>query len=108
MTLGFSLMTTPHTATVLEGMPCTMYDIHNKGSDYIVELIRNGAITLIVHTVHTSNTEHLQQDIAIRRAAVKHNTFYTTTIAGAHAVIEALHHTESSTVLSLHDINPVT
>lgn len=87
---GFELYATDGTHAVLEAAGIDVERINKvrEGRPHIVDLFKNGEIALIVNT--TEGSQAIKDSAAIRRAALQHKVFSTTTIAGAFAVIEAL------------------
>ncbi|MFY9178263.1 MAG: hypothetical protein WAO12_00610, partial [Venatoribacter sp.] len=59
-----------------------------EGRPHIVDMIKNEDIDLIVNT--TEGAQALADSADIRRSALQHKVYYTTTLAGAEAVVEAL------------------
>lgn len=84
--LGFSLYATRGTAQVLQevGLPVIAVNKVAEGRPHIVDMIKNGEITLIINTV-TNKRSAVQDSYSIRRAALQAKITYYTTIAGARA-----------------------
>lgn len=53
-----------------------------------MDAIKNDEIALIVNT--TEGTQAILDSADIRRSALQHKVYYTTTLAGAEAVVEGL------------------
>ena len=87
---GFSLVSTEGTAKVLKeaGIAVTRVNKVTEGRPHIVDMIKNHEIALIVNT--TEGSQALKDSADIRRSALQHKVYYTTTLAGAEAVVEAL------------------
>ncbi|MCY0966894.1 carbamoyl-phosphate synthase large subunit [Parathalassolituus penaei] len=87
---GFSLVCTDGTRRVLEeaGVASERINKVNQGRPHIVDLIKNDGIDLIVNT--TDGAQAISDSADIRRSALQHKVYYTTTMAGAEAVVEAL------------------
>ena len=87
---GFSLVATKGTAKVLgeAGLEVKVVNKVLEGRPHIVDMIKNDQIALIVNT--TEGKQATRDSFAIRRSALQHKVFYTTTIAAAHAVCQAL------------------
>ena len=102
--LGFEICATTGTAHSLNdaGITCEVVHKVKEGKrPHIVDRIKNGEISLIVNT--TEGKQAVIDSATIRCEAVWNKVCYTTTIAGAYAIIEALCCDESS-VYSLEDL----
>jgi len=88
--LGFDMVATQGTAAVIEaaGLPVRRVNKVMEGRPHIVDMIKNEEIHLIVNT--TEGKQAIADSSAIRRTALRHDVFCTTTLAGASAVCEAL------------------
>jgi carbamoyl-phosphate synthase large subunit len=69
----------------------------------IVDSIKNDEIALIVNT--TEGTQAIADSADIRRSALQHKVTYTTTLAGAEAVVEGLNAEGLNVVRRLQDIH---
>ena len=87
---GFSLCATEGTASVISeaGVECLRVNKVAEGHPHVVDMMKNDAINLIVNT--TEGRQAITDSHSIRVTAVQHKVFYTTTIAGAKAIIAAL------------------
>lgn len=87
---GFTLVSTEGTAKVLSGADIAVTRVNKvtEGRPHIVDMIKNHDIALIVNT--TDGVQALKDSADIRRSALQHKVYYTTTLAGAEAVVEAL------------------
>ena len=87
---GFSLCATEGTASVISeaGVECLRVNKVAEGHPHVVDMMKNDAINLIVNT--TEGRQAITDSHSIRATAVQHKVFYTTTIAGAKAIIAAL------------------
>jgi carbamoyl-phosphate synthase large subunit len=96
--LGFSLCATHGTASVLraKGIDCLGVNKVREGQPHIVDMLKNDEIDLIVNT--TEDKEAIADSYSIRRTALQHKVFYTTTMAGAAATIMALKQKDSDAV----------
>jgi carbamoyl-phosphate synthase large subunit len=83
--LGFSLYATRGTASVLAaaGLAVTQVNKVTEGRPHVVDMIKNGEISLIVNTVEDKRA--VQDSYAIRHAALQNRITYFTTLAGARA-----------------------
>ena len=102
---GFSLVATKGTAKVLgdAGLEVQVVNKVLEGRPHIVDMIKNDQIALIVNT--TEGKQATRDSFAIRRSALQHKVFYTTTIAAAHAVCQALGISGEPTVRRLQDLH---
>ena len=103
--LGFDLCATHGTAMVLQeaGLECRRINKVREGHPHVVDLLKNDEIDLIVNT--TENKEAIADSFSIRRTALQHKVFYTTTIAGAKALIMALQQNDRGEVNRLQDLH---
>jgi carbamoyl-phosphate synthase large subunit len=88
--LGFKMVATTGTAAIIEaaGLPVSRVNKVLEGRPHVVDMIKNKEIQLIVNT--TEGKQAIADSSAIRRSALRHDVFCTTTLAGASAVCEAL------------------
>jgi carbamoyl-phosphate synthase large subunit len=88
--LGFKMVATTGTAAIIEaaGLPVNRVNKVLEGRPHVVDMIKNKEIQLIVNT--TEGKQAIADSAAIRRSALRHDVFCTTTLAGASAVCEAL------------------
>ncbi len=88
--LGFEIVATRGTANTLEtaGVACAKVNKVGEGRPHIVDMVKNGEISLIINT--TEGKQAIADSCEIRRAALQHKVTYTTTIAGAWATGMAL------------------
>jgi carbamoyl-phosphate synthase large subunit len=87
---GFRLVCTQGTCETLKeaGVEAERVNKVNQGRPHIVDMINNDEIDLIVNT--TDGVQAIKDSADIRRSALQHKVYYTTTMAGAEAVVEAL------------------
>ncbi len=90
--LGFSLCATRGTAAVLNGAGLAVTPVNKvaEGRPHIVDMIKNGEISLIVNTVE--DRQAVQDSYAIRHAALHNKITYYTTLAGARAACVGMGH----------------
>jgi carbamoyl-phosphate synthase large subunit len=102
---GFELYATDGTYAVLKQANISVTRINKvrEGRPHIVDLLKNGEIALIVNT--TEGSQAIKDSAEIRRAALQHKVYSTTTIAGAFAVIEALQSGRVKQVRRLQDLH---
>jgi len=103
--LGFSLVATAGTATLLEeaGLSVARVNKVAEGRPNIVDMIKNGEIVYVINT--TEGRKAIADSAEIRRSALQHKVPYTTTLAGAAATAEALKYGEEKTVRRLQDVH---
>ncbi len=102
--LGFKLYATRGTARVLNdnSIECKAVNKVLEGRPHIVDLIKNGEVDLIVNT--TSGKEAINDSYIIRKTALQHSVTYTTTIAGADAIIRALRYSGENELYKLQEL----
>ncbi len=102
---GFKLVATRGTAKVISdaGLEVKVVNKVLEGRPHIVDMIKNDEIALIVNT--TEGKQAIRDSFAIRRSALQHRVFYTTTITAAHAVCQALGISGEPTVRRLQDLH---
>jgi carbamoyl-phosphate synthase large subunit len=88
--LGFSLVATRGTAALLQaaGLDCRVVLKVNEGRPNAVDLLKAGAIQLVVYT--TIGAMSFEDEKSIRRAAITYRVPCITTISGAKAAAEAI------------------
>ncbi len=84
--LGFALYATRGTATVLAaaGLAVTPVNKVTEGRPHIVDMIKNGEMSLIINTVEDKRSA-IQDSYSIRNAVLQARVTYYTTLAGARA-----------------------
>ena len=102
MQLGFSLRATRGTAAVISdaGIAVEVVNKVAEGRPHIVDMIKNGEISLIVNTVD-SRPSVMRDSYSIRHAALQGRVTYFTTLAGARAACVGMRHL---TALSVYDL----
>ncbi|MCG8394292.1 MAG: carbamoyl-phosphate synthase large subunit, partial [Pseudomonadales bacterium] len=102
---GFDLVATRGTAKVINDAGLAVKEVNKvlEGRPHIVDMIKNDEIALIVNT--TEGKQAIRDSFAIRRSALQHKVFYTTTITAAHAVCQALGISGEPTVRRLQDLH---
>ena len=105
MELGYSLVATHGTAEVIEkaGLPVTGVNKVAEGRPHIVDMLKNDEIQVVFNT--TEGKQAIADSSTIRRTALRHNVFCTTTIAGALAVCEALKFGNNMSVYTIQDLH---
>ena len=103
--LGYSVVATHGTAAVIEGAGLEVVGVNKvaEGRPHIVDMLKNDEIQLIVNT--TEGKQAISDSSTIRRTALRHSVFCTTTIAGALAVCEALSFSGNMSVYTIQDLH---
>ncbi|HEX4273922.1 MAG TPA: carbamoyl-phosphate synthase large subunit [Bryobacteraceae bacterium] len=88
--LGFDLVATRGTAALLQaaGLKCRVVFKVNEGRPNAVDLLKAGAIQLVVYT--TTGALSFEDEKSIRRAAITYRVPCITTMSGARATVEAI------------------
>ncbi len=102
---GFELVATDGTAQYLTdaGLSCRRTNKVREGRPHIVDLIKNGEISLIVNT--TEGKQAIRESLPIRGEAVRRNVTYYTTLGAAVATCTALEHLDVIDVNCLQDLH---
>ena len=102
---GYSLVATTGTAKWLRehDIECAQINKVIEGRPHIVDLIKNGEITYIVNT--TEGKQAIADSFSIRREALQHRVTYSTTIAGAKALLHSLDYRDSGPVWALQELH---
>ena len=102
---GFDIVATRGTAKWLKdnGIECAVVNKVIEGRPHIVDLIKNGEITYIVNT--TEGKQAISDSFSIRCEALQHRVTYSTTIAGAKALLHSLDFRDSGPVWSLQELH---
>jgi carbamoyl-phosphate synthase large subunit len=87
---GFSVIATKGTARFLaeKGLEVEVINKVAEGRPHIVDLIKNKEIVFVINTV--SDAQAQKDSFSIRRSALQYGVPYTTTVAGARAVVSAI------------------
>ncbi|MCK9201528.1 MAG: carbamoyl-phosphate synthase large subunit [Gallionella sp.] len=91
--LGFTILATRGTAAsiVAAGVAVTAVNKVAEGRPHIVDMIKNGEVSLIVNTVD-SKPSAMRDSYSIRHAALQGRVTYYTTLAGARAACVGMQH----------------
>ncbi|MNM50342.1 Carbamoyl-phosphate synthase large chain [compost metagenome] len=102
---GYSLVATRGTAAWLQqqGYTCEVVNKVVEGRPHIVDRIKNGEIVYIVNT--TEGRAAINDSFSIRREALQHRVTYSTTVAGAKALVQSLEFRGTGPVLSLQELH---
>jgi carbamoyl-phosphate synthase large subunit len=105
ITRGFNLVATAGTASYLaeHGVVCERINKVLEGRPHIVDLIKNGEIVYIVNT--TEGKQAIADSFSIRREALQHRVTYSTTVAGARALVHSLDFRGDGEVHSLQELH---
>ncbi|HAP24234.1 MAG TPA: carbamoyl phosphate synthase large subunit [Achromobacter sp.] len=90
-TLGFKLVATRGTAAEIEaaGIPVQVVNKVNEGRPHIVDMVKNGEISLVINTVEERRNA-IADSRTIRTQALAARVTFFTTIAGARAAVEGM------------------
>ena len=102
---GYTLVATRGTASYLQGngVACEVVNKVMEGRPHIVDLIKNGEIVYIINT--TEGRQAIADSFSIRREALQHRVTYSTTVAGARALVHSLDWRNAGPVLSLQELH---
>jgi len=102
---GYALVATAGTAKWLHdnGLACERINKVIEGRPHIVDLIKNGEIAYIVNT--TEGKQAIADSFSIRREALQQRVTYSTTIAGAKALLHSLDYRGSGPVWALQELH---
>ncbi|WP_024890370.1 carbamoyl-phosphate synthase large subunit [Luteimonas huabeiensis] len=102
---GYAIVATQGTAAWLDahGIACERINKVTEGRPHVVDLIKNGEIAYIVNT--TEGKQAISDSFSIRREALQHRVTYSTTIAGARALLHSLDYRGSGPVWSLQELH---
>ncbi|MDP2760392.1 MAG: carbamoyl-phosphate synthase large subunit [Sideroxyarcus sp.] len=100
--LGFTILATRGTGSVISaaGVEVILVNKVAEGRPHIVDMIKNGEISLIVNTVD-SKPSVMKDSYSIRHAALQGRVTYYTTLAGARAACLGMQHL---TELQVYDV----
>ena len=102
---GFSLVATAGTASYLtaHGLLCARINKVLEGRPHIVDMIKNDEIVYIVNT--TEGKQAIADSFSIRREALQRHVTYSTTVAGARALLHSLDFHNDGVVHSLQELH---
>jgi carbamoyl-phosphate synthase large subunit len=100
--LGFNILATRGTAAAISaaGVAVVLVNKVAEGRPHIVDMIKNGEVSLIVNTVD-SKPVAMRDSYSIRHAALQGRVTYYTTLAGARAACVGMHHLDDLQVYDL-------
>ena len=104
--LGFKLTATKGTASAIaaDGLPVTAINKVQEGRPHVVDLLKNGEISLVVNSVEERRGA-IQDSRAIRTTALAQRVTFYTTIAGARAAVEGMRTLQEQQVYSLQELH---
>ncbi|MGY0342840.1 carbamoyl-phosphate synthase large subunit [Xylella fastidiosa] len=102
---GFGVVATAGTYAWLQqnGVACEVVNKVAEGRPHVVDLIKNGEIVYIINT--TEGRAAIADSFSIRREALQHCVTYSTTIAGAKALVNSLEFRGTGPVWSLQELH---
>jgi carbamoyl-phosphate synthase large subunit len=105
--LGFELVATAGTARALQriGIPVDTVQKVTQGSPNVVDLIRDGAINLVINTPLGRGAR--ADGYEIRESAIRHRIPCITTLAGASAAVQAIAQARDIAPIALQDLHAV-
>ena len=103
--LNYKLCATHGTEKILReaGLECEGVNKVREGQPHIVDKLKNDEIDLIINT--TEGKQAIKDSFSIRRTALQHSVFYTTTMAGAKATTASLRDRKNNKVFSLQELH---
>jgi carbamoyl-phosphate synthase large subunit len=104
--LGFKLAATKGTASAIaaDGLPVTAVNKVQEGRPHVVDLLKNGEISLVINSVEERRGA-IQDSRAIRTTALAQRVTFYTTIAGARAAVEGMRTLQEQQVYSLQSLH---
>ena len=102
---GYGLVATGGTAAYLRehGLDCASVNKVAEGRPHIVDLIKNGEVAYIINT--TEGRQAISDSFSIRREALQQRVTYSTTVAGARALVQSLDYRDAGPVWSLQELH---
>ena len=102
---GYSLVATRGTAAWLQqhGFHSEVVNKVVEGRPHVVDMIKNDEITYIINT--TEGRAAITDSFSIRREALQNRITYSTTVAGAKALVQSLEHRGTGPVWSLQELH---
>ncbi len=105
VSVGFKVLATSGTWSILQeaGIESTVVNKVKEGRPHMVDLIKNGDVQFIMNS--TEGRQAIADSATIRRSALQHKVYYTTTLEGAMASVEALEDKAESNVRQLQSLH---
>ncbi|QJD60245.1 carbamoyl-phosphate synthase large subunit [Pseudomonas sp. gcc21] len=103
--LGFEVVATSGTAKVIQAAGHKVRRVNKvtEGRPHIVDMIKNDEVRLVINT--TEGRQSIADSYSIRRNALQHKVYSTTTLAGGQAVCMALKFGPERAVRRLQDLH---
>jgi carbamoyl-phosphate synthase large subunit len=103
--LGFEVVATKGTAKFFteNGLPTAAVNKVKEGRPHLVDLIKNDEVAYVMNT--TEGRQSLVDSAEIRKGALQHKVYYTTTLAGAEASVLAMQLEQETSVNRLQDLH---
>jgi carbamoyl-phosphate synthase large subunit len=104
--MGYELVGTRGTAIAVEadGIPIKPVNKVKDGRPHVVDLLKNGAIDLVITTV-SENRAQIADSRSIRTTALAQRVTYYTTISGGRAAVEGMRHLQELAVYDLQGLH---
>jgi carbamoyl-phosphate synthase large subunit len=104
--LGYSIVATKGTAAAITeaGIPCERVNKVAEGRPHIVDMIKNGDISLVINTVEERRNA-IVDSREIRTSALKNRVPTFTTIFGAEAAVEGMRVADDLGVISVQEMH---
>jgi carbamoyl-phosphate synthase large subunit len=104
--MDFELVATRGTAAAIAeaGVAVTAVNKVTEGRPHIVDMIKNGEISLVINTVEERRNA-IADSRAIRTSSLLARVTTFTTIAGAEAAVEGMQHLDSLDVISVQEMH---
>ncbi|HET8902582.1 MAG TPA: carbamoyl-phosphate synthase large subunit [Saccharospirillum sp.] len=103
--LGFDVRATEGTAKYLteHGVSVSVVNKVKEGRPHLVDMIKNHEVVFMINT--TEGRQSIIDSSEIRRSALQHKVYYTTTLAGAEASVMAMRLAGNTPVRRLQDLH---
>jgi len=104
--MGFRLVATKGTAAAIaeQGLPVTAVNKVQEGRPHVVDLLKNGEVSLVINTVEERRGA-IVDSRSIRTTALAQRVTFFTTLAGARAAVEGMKHLRDLDVYSLQELH---
>ncbi|MDX1474388.1 MAG: carbamoyl-phosphate synthase large subunit, partial [Reinekea sp.] len=103
--MGFEVVATKGTAAFFteNGLPTEPVNKVKEGRPHLVDLIKNDEVAYVMNT--TAGRQSMVDSAEIRKGALQHKVYYTTTLAGAEASVLAMQLSQETGVNRLQDLH---